>query len=208
MRLKMKIGVDIDEIVVEFVRGYLDLYNKKYNKNIKFEDIFTYSLWKPLGISREEAFELADEYFFSESFDNIGLVQGVEEGIKKLNVTYELVFITSRPDSIKEKTEIFFKRIFPDLNLDIVYSSNSYSETNGKTKSEICKSQGVNVLIEDDINYALDCADKGIKVILLDKPWNQGVEHENIIRVNNWNEILEKINELNKIKNECGVKND
>lgn len=195
----MKIGIDIDEVVVEFVRGYLKLYNQKYNKNIKFEDIFTYSLWKPLGRSKEEVFELADEYYLSESFDKIELVQGAKEGIKELNSISEAVFITSRPNIIKEKTKTFLKQVFPDPNLKIIHSSNSYSQTNGKTKSEICKNQKIDILIEDDINYALDCADNGIKVILLDKPWNQEKEHKNIIRVKDWDEILEKINELKKI---------
>lgn len=197
----MKIGIDIDEIIVEFAKGYLGLYNKKHSRNIKFEDLFTYSLWKPLGISKKEAFELAEEYYSSHLFDNLELVEGAEEGIKELNVDHKLVFITSRPDHIKEKTEVFFKKIFPNLNLEVVYSSNSYLETNGKTKSEICKNQGVDVLIEDDIDYALDCADNGIRLILLDKPWNKKEEHSNIIRVKNWNEILKEINKIQRKDN-------
>lgn len=194
----MKIGIDIDEIITEFVKGYLDLYNKKYDGNIKFENIFIYSLWEPLGISKKEAIELADEYYFSEFFDKIGLVQGAEEGIKKLNLNYELVFITSRPPHIKEKTKLFLKKLFLDFDLNIFHSKGVVEIA--KTKSEICKEQGISIFIEDDLRFALDCADKGIKVILLDKPWNQGIEHENMIRVYNWNEILEKINELNKVK--------
>ena len=36
----MKIGIDIDEVIAEFVRGYLKLYNKKFQGNLKFEDLF------------------------------------------------------------------------------------------------------------------------------------------------------------------------
>ncbi len=59
---KMKIGIDIDEVIVEFVRGYLELYEKKYGKKILFEDIFSYNLWEPLKISKEEIIKLADEF--------------------------------------------------------------------------------------------------------------------------------------------------
>jgi len=200
----MKVGIDIDEIITEFAKGYLKLFNKKYNKNVEFEDLFTYSLWKPLGISRKDSLELAEEYYSSDSFDNIKLVQGAEEGVKKLKENHELVFITSRPAPVREKTEISLRRFFPELNLEIIYSSNSYAETNGKTKGDICNELEIDLMIEDDLEHALDCAEKGIKVILLDKPWNQRVSHENLFRIKNWDEILDKINELNKIE----VKND
>jgi uncharacterized HAD superfamily protein len=199
----MKIGIDIDEIIAEFARGYLRLYNKKYEKNLKFEELFTYVLCEPLKISQEVSLELADEYYSSENFDKIDLVDGAEEGVRKLNQDHELIFITARPSHIKEKTKLFLKKLFPDLNLDIVYSKNMWEE--GLLKSEICNNQKCNVLIEDDLRHALDCVENGIKVILLDKPWNQKIKHENMIRVKNWDEILEKINELNKtnaIKNE------
>ena len=42
---KLKIGIDIDEVVVEFVKGYLEIYNQKYNPRKFFEDIYCYDLW-------------------------------------------------------------------------------------------------------------------------------------------------------------------
>lgn len=191
----MKIGIDIDEIIVEFVRGYLQLYNQKYNKTLSLDEVFSYNLFEPLKISREASIELADEYYDSEGFDNILFVDGAEEGIKKLNKDYELIFVTARPSHVKKKTEIFIKNLFPDLDSKIFYSKNIWEE--GLFKSEICKTHQCDVLIEDDLKHALECAENGIKIILLDKPWNQNVEHENIIRAKNWDEILEKINELN-----------
>lgn len=63
-----------------------------------------------------------------------------------------------------------------------------------KSKSEICGELGISIFIEDNSSYALDCAKKGIKVLLLDKPWNKNYEkHPNIIKVNSWEEILERL---------------
>jgi uncharacterized protein len=191
----MKIGIDIDEIIVEFSLGYLELFNKQYNKNIKFEDLFSYSLCEPLEISREESLKLAEEYQNSEEFDNIKIVPGAQEGINFLGKTHDLIFITSRPQQIKEKTEIFLKKLFSNFNLKVFFSGGRTES--GISKSEICLAQRIDILIEDDLLHALDCAEKGIKVILLDKPWNQKVTSENILRAKNWNEILKKIKELN-----------
>ncbi len=48
-------------------------------------------------------------------------------------------------------------------------------------------------LIEDSSSNALKVAYEGKKVYLLNKTYNQGVSHKNIIRVNGWENILEDL---------------
>ena len=49
-------------------------------------------------------------------------------------------------------------------------------------------------MIEDNKDYACACAEKGIKVFLLEKPWNKIYEeHPNIIKINHLKEVLEQI---------------
>ena len=62
---------------------------------------------------------------------------------------------------------------------------------NEKKKIKIGIDLGIDFMIEDDRKHSKNCAEKGIKCFLIDKPWNQNFEHENVIRVNGWNEILE-----------------
>lgn len=189
----MKIGIDIDEVIAEFVEGYFAFYNLKHNKNFKYEDAFTYDLWKVLGISKENAFKIAREYYDSEFFDHIKLVSGSIEGINKLYQNNELFFITSRPKEIEKQTKEFLEKHFPKLSLNLIHSFNPL-EKQGKSKAEISKELKISFLIEDHEEYALECAKKGIKVLLFDKPWNRNIQtHENIIKVLNWGEILEII---------------
>jgi len=196
----MKIGIDIDEVLAEFVRGYLEKYKEKYGKEINFEDIFSYNLWEPLGISKQESIELADSYYDSPEFNNIDLVEGAFEIIKKLNKEHKLFFITSRPLKIKDKTNLFLNKYFSDINFELVFS-NDFFGSQRKSKSEICRELGIGLLIEDNKSYSLDCAKKGIKVFLFDKPWNKNFEHENVERVYSWNEILERL-KVERLKDE------
>lgn len=192
----MRIGVDLDEVIVEFVRGYLRLFNKKYNRNVRFGDISSYNLWIPLGISREEAFELADEYYESEDFDDIKLVEGARDGLMRLaqDPKYQVVIVTSRPVHVREKTQLFFRQNFNGLDIEVIYSGDIFKKQ-GKTKAEICRELGLDFLIEDRRDYALECAAKGTRVLLLDKPWNQsGGFHDKMKRVVGWRGILEQIN--------------
>lgn len=60
----------------------------------------------------------------------------------------------------------------------------------------VIRSLGVEVLIDDNPRYALECAEHGIEVLLFDLhgnyPWSkteQGPTHPLITRVHNWSEV-------------------
>ncbi len=67
---------------------------------------------------------------------------------------------------------------------------------NIKEKAIVCSDCKVDLIVEDSLTHAIECAKRGIKVILFDKPWNQASLAENITRVKDWNEILQRINSL------------
>ena len=188
----MKIGVDIDEVVVEFVRGYLDFYNGIHGTNFKFDDAYSCKFEEFLNTSREIATKVMEDFFETESFENLDLVDGIRELLLEISKNHQVVFITARHLKAKEKTRIFLEKHFPDFSLMVLHSGD-YFEGN-KTKAEICVEQGIDFLIEDNQDYALSCADKGVKVFLLEKPWNRNHEkHPNIIKINHLKEVLNKI---------------
>lgn len=189
---KEKIGIDIDEVVVEFMAGYLKFHNLHHNTNYKLEDITNYHLWKS-GFHKTKGESVKDVTKFSDSvyFDSLVFVNGAKQGLSSLLESYKTYFITSRSDRLKEKTLSFFNSNFSKNGYKIVFSGEIYG---GKVKWEICKDLGISLLIEDNPDYALNCAKKGIKVFLFDKPWNKNYEkHENIVKVRDWDEIMEKL---------------
>jgi len=44
-------------------------------------------------------------------------------------------------------------------------------------------------MFEDNLDNALKIANKGYKVYLFDKTYNQGLKHKNIIRLNSWRDF-------------------
>jgi len=193
---KLKIGIDIDEVVTEFLKSYLEFYNKKYNSSLNKEKITNYHLWE-CGIhkSKEDSINEVMEFQESPSFEKIDLVEGAKEGIKKLSKKFNIYFITSRPENLKDKTNTFFERHFPQNEFKIFFSGEIYGEN--LSKPSICKNLKISLIIEDNPSCALDCAESGIKVFLLDKPWNKSCkEHENIIRVGDWKILLENLEDL------------
>ncbi len=190
----MKIGIDLDDVVFEFVKPLLEFYKKKYGGEILFEDVFSYDFSDVFKISLEEVIDLIGKNFTRSFIENLNLCEFSKESILKLAENHELFFITSR--LFREGTKESLDKHFLNTGYNLVYSSNPYAGNEGKTKAEICEELNIDFMIEDCKRHSKICAENGIKVFLIDKPWNQkcGV-HGNIIRVKNWKEIITKLNE-------------
>lgn len=65
-----------------------------------------------------------------------------------------------------------------------------------------CFKLNVDVMIEDKPDNALFLAQNGIKVIMIDAPYNLKVIHENITHVSNWNQIKEILRNMKNKKNQ------
>jgi uncharacterized HAD superfamily protein len=188
-----KIGIDLDDVIIDFVPNFLKFYNQKYRKNINFEDVKSYNFWEVgIGKNRDEVIKIVGEFFDSEEFNLISLVDGAKKAINKLSLNYQLYTVTSRSTNHKEKTEKYIQKHFSKISIKIIYSGDFYKEQ-GKTKSGLCDELDLNYIIEDNLKYALECSEKLIGVFLFDKPWNQGNINGNITRVKSWEEILELV---------------
>ena len=190
----MKIAIDIDEVIVEFVEKYLEFVESRGVRRVDYEDVFCYELWEVLGIEKDLVVKLFDEYNFTEYFKKHDFVEGAREGVVFLRDNHDICFITARPkDRIKE-TKDFIMNEFGVLGDRVLFSGDIIRE--GKNKDEICRELGVGVIIEDNGSSSLEYAENGLRVLLLDKPWNRRVEHERIYRCFSWDDVLDKIKEI------------
>lgn len=188
---KLKIGIDIDDVILNTVENFVKFCKEK-GFDIISEELFPYYLCEEKGITQSNI-HLLFKGFHEHVFGlEIPFIDFSKDSLNKLKENNHLFLLTSRSSRISERTNIFFEEVFgKNFFNKIIYSGKSHPEE--KTKAEICNEFEIKILIEDRRKYALDCAEKGIKVLLMDKPWNKDCEHENITRIKNWNEILEKL---------------
>jgi len=194
----MKIGIDIDEIVTEYMKSFLEFLETEKGICVDYNSITEYlNPCQSEGMKREHVKQFVQEHTEKEyTLLELDIVDGSLNAIDFLDKNHEICFITSRHISNKEKTHHFFKKHFPNNEFKIFFSGDCWEGS--KTKAEICIEESCSILIEDNPDYAFDCAKKGIKVFLLGKPWNKDYEkHENIIKVQNWNEILKYLEKEN-----------
>ncbi len=186
--------MDLDEVLVDFIRPFITFYNRRYGTKLTREIFLSFNLSQIIGHKRELVDVRVDEFYNSEVFQTLNPVEGAKEVLEFLSEKYELFIITSRPAHIKEKTAKWLERHFEKVFKHIHFSANEYIGVTGKTKAEICKNLRIDLLIEDNLGYAMEAAKSGIKVLMFDTPWNQTDSlHPNITRVSSWKEVLEEL---------------
>jgi len=193
----MKIAIDVDEVLGNFTDPMIVFLNAKFDGTLKKENLKRYRFWKDFGLSMEDGLKLMNEFYVTDLFKNIMPIAGSIDGIKELKKKNELFVITSRQKKIVGKeTEKWLDKYFRNSFNGLYFSSNSSFGESANPKHKFCKKLGADVIIEDSLYTARECASAGIKVLLLDYPWNQGALHKNITRVKDWDEILESLEDI------------
>lgn len=190
-RKRLRIAIDIDEVLVPHAKDYLEFHNKKFGTNFDFESFGNFKYWEILGFSLEEIQVLFKE--FSEVY-NFPPFENSQRVISTLAKSHDLFIITSRPLEVKELTLDFLDNNFGNCFNQVLFSGDNNGEL--KIKSDLCIDLGIDIIIEDSPVIAQKCLDRGVQVFLFDQPWNRELSGENFIRVYNWEDILNKLKEI------------
>ena len=183
----MIIGVDIDEILGEFYRGFLAWMKENQGITVSYDELYTYRLCTVLGESQEKSLERLHTYLRKHAKD-LALVPGAQEGIRALSQKHTLYAITSRDKFSEQDTREWLRTHFEDAFED-VYFANHAADDFHVSKSHFTEQLGVDIMIEDYEGYALDIAHSGTTVVMLEKPWNNKEHHKNVFVMNSWKRI-------------------
>ncbi|MBI1968664.1 hypothetical protein HYS49_02030 [Candidatus Woesearchaeota archaeon] len=187
----MNIGVDLDEVLADSLPALLQYHNSTYGTSLT-KDLFTsYHFWETWGGTREEAIRKVYDFHKTLFFRSIKPVEGSQEAISSLQKNNKLFVITSRQRDIAEATEKWILHHFLDA-FSGVHFTNEYSLTGvPTTKAKICEELGVSLMIEDSLDYAIDCVTSQRIVLLFDRLWNKSSElPDGIYRVHSWKQIM------------------
>ena len=106
----MKIAMDLDEVIADFMSALLDFYYLKKGKRHSVSEFKEYKWWPVWGMEKEESIKLVDEFHDTYKLDEIKLVEGALEVISNLMKNgNEIYVITARPSRFKKKVESWIK---------------------------------------------------------------------------------------------------
>jgi len=183
----MKIGIDIDDVIVDFCLPFAKFHNANYGTNWSKENLNTYRLEDLTGDTWDQMQEKMDLFVKEADFFNKKVDPAIVESIKTLAMVHEIYIITGRPDHYRDGTIKWAQNNLNGLYREIFFV---YGEAEKVDKWQFCVNNGIEVIIEDLPEFATKCNEAGITVLLFDHPWNQGVKGQNLKRVKSWPEIV------------------
>ncbi|MDU4935287.1 MAG: hydrolase [Peptostreptococcaceae bacterium] len=179
----LNICIDIDGTITSPYH-FIPYLNNMYNKNLSNEDCTTLDWTELYGEDIEDILnKFHNEYM--NAYEEAEVIEGARDIIKELYERNNLYFVTARSESLTGITTNWLnKNGFSDIEVYLLGSD---------YKIEKAKELNCNLFIEDNPSNAIQIAEAGINVILMDANYNKGTEHERITRVKDWKQIKELI---------------
>ncbi|KAI8553241.1 hypothetical protein RHMOL_Rhmol05G0000700 [Rhododendron molle] len=194
---KVVVAVDVDEVLGSFVSALNRFIADRYSLNHSVSEYHVYEFFKIWNCSRDEA-DIRVHEFFKTSYFKTGIhpIPGARQTLQKLSRFCNLSVVTSRQNAIRDVTIEWIEKHYPGLFHEIHFGNHFALEGQSRPKSDICRSLGAKVLIDDNPRYALECAEVGIRVLLFDYensyPWckiESVNQHPLVTKVHSWEEV-------------------
>ena len=182
---KLNICIDIDGTVTE-PNYWLDRANRYFGKQVKPEDVTAYEIHKVLEVEEDdysEFYGLYGKLLHKESEARFG----ASEIIKRLYDNHNIHFVTAREEIMTETSIEWLAR--HEMPMDTI------THLGHPNKVEKARELKSDLFIEDCYSNAVQLAQAGFDVLLIDCTYNKGPLPLNAIRVKNWFQIY-KIAEL------------
>src|SRR3989338_5282899 len=186
----MAIALDMDDVLVELTERFREFHNDTFGTTVARDQCQTYDFERVFGTTQEEMTRRLKVFFNSGYCIDIHPVEGAQEVVAHLAKRDMLYVVTARPIFARYQTEKCLDLLFPGQFSEVYLTNQWHGEGEARTKSSVCNEIGAEMLVDDSLKHALDCAEQGIQVKLFDRPWNQAAAlHPNITRVYSWREI-------------------
>lgn len=169
---KPVVAVDIDEVLGYFVLQLCKFHNEAYNTQLTPEAFTSYQFHEVWGGTREESDAKMRLFFESKHFlegdqgDGIPVVDGAVEVLRKHKDKLELHVVTSRQNILKEMTEVWIAQHYSDIFAKLHFGNHHSLEGEIRSKPDLCRDIDAVMIIDDNVRYALQCANAGIRTCL------------------------------------------
>ena len=181
----MTILVDMDDTIEQLLKAWIDGVNRKFGRSASVDDVKSWNVAAVYpGLSWEDVYSVPLDPGF---WGTVEPIPGAAEGLKKLMEDgHDVIIVTATYyESVPEKMSDLLFKYFPFLSWDQVIITSRKQLIRG------------DVLIDDGI-HNLEGGEYA--KILVTAPHNKDYDAEasGMIRVNNWDEILEAVENLEK----------
>jgi len=191
----MKIGVDIDGVILDYERvlkTYGDLYDFIELKKDGIINRHEHYLRNRYNWTEEERMNFVNKYFLELS-KQTEFLPGAKDVINMLqNDGNELIIISARGGMIEEMKDVALEKF---NQAGLVFSKYYWKQ---EDKLEAAKKEGIDYMIDDSYSVCKKLSENGIKTIYFrDKEMKKLEQSENLKEVSNWGEVYRIIKSKN-----------
>jgi uncharacterized HAD superfamily protein len=181
----MRIGVDLDGVIVDSIAYWIRVLNREAGTNYLPGDLpDTYA-----AASLAQCSDLHELEMLIAPPPVPGAVAALTH-LKALG--HQLVVVTSRALRLRVLTMAWLD--YHGILVDEIYC------LQGGSKAPVAKAQGIDVLVEDIPHQAIAVAESGVPVLLFAAPYNDHVMHQRIERCADWTEVVRQVNGCRQVQ--------
>lgn len=184
------VGVDIDGVLADYPRSYIEFMNQELGANFSCENVTNYDIGAHFGIPRNQAIQLKDKYRQTGQKRFIPVIEGAREFLQTLkDAGFTVVLLTARPYDE-------YKRMYADTVLwlkdnELPFDSLIFNEDKEAYLLKHFGTENVKFFVDDASGNANLISDAGVKCYLINRPYNAGHNiNQNVIRTDNLEEVL------------------
>ena len=177
----MIIGIDIDGVLADSEPLYRQTINRLFNLHLRQKDVTSYKYEDCAGLTDDQMRLFWKTFYREGGWLRIKPIKGAKKFLDKLKKEkHRIVIVTSRPRAyIKKETHYWLKK-HGMLHSELIFLENHKS----KHQAALMRGHEFDYFIEDYYEYALDLAQRKVRVLLMDYPWNRWRKpHPNISRI-------------------------
>lgn len=179
---KPVISCDLDDTLFDAVEKFIPFTNKKYKTHFIFDKVRNSDVLNE-KIPLNEEVSRWKQFFESKQGMSVKPEQKVRKAIEKLSKDYKLIVVSARDLVLQSSAEMWVNNNFPKMFSKIIFIKRK-SKT--LSKADVCIKNAVVLHVDDNPRHIVDCLNKKVPCILVNRPWNKDVNLP-VRRINNIN---------------------
>ena len=201
----MKLGIDLDDVTAVCAVPYLRKFAEHFGVELPDEEQIGWHLLDDSPVHPADRDRFRYDLYDSSFFGDLDVYPECPAVLGRLaEAGHELYFITARGEKRRVITETWLQKkgllqYAKALHLkprgDFVPPTPGRYDARGSAvyKWRLARDLGLDAFCEDDETIARTLAEGDIRVFLFDRVWNRGLEHPNITRIKDWDELAAEV---------------
>jgi uncharacterized HAD superfamily protein len=182
------IGVDVDDVLVESLPGYLEAFRGYFGRTVKIEE----AAWEIFnGYPDISADQLSGFFATLETTDFLATRPVYPDAVEAMHrlsqLGHRLVVVTGRFMAHRDHT----RRLLEAAGIAHLFEEMVHrdGEPAAIYKPRVARERRLDLLIDDELHLAVATAAASVPVLLFDRPWNQGRLPAGVVRVHTWGQV-------------------